>query len=593
MSAISTHRRQRMPAGYGQGVIVGQYRVTGVIGRGGMGAVYAAEHTLLGRPAAIKVLLSDLSQRQDIVLRFFNEARAAAAIRHPGIVEIYDVGWARDGAAYIVMEHLLGESLSRRSARGRLAWRDALSLARQIAGALAAAHGKGIVHRDLKPDNIFVVPDAEVPGGERIKLLDFGIAKLTDGSSVPVTKAGVVLGTPTYMAPEQCRAVVVDHRADLYALGCLIFKVCTGRPPFVGVAAGDVLTAHIYSSPPLLGSFVREISPQAESLVQRLLAKRPEDRPQRAEDVIQQIDAVLQAASGVAGAGPDLGNTGARPGSAGRPGSLTAAGFLTADGSGTGLPAASLGADTGADAAAEPTTEATRTERAATRAGPEPTRRGATVVPPRRGRRSMVWLGAAITAMSLVASISIASWGGPTLSVDPRPVASHAPDRTRSPPAGPAEPPTPSAPTASGSDPEGPVAPAAQAAQAGPVADRGAHARPVAPAARASSHGSSTASKSVRTRAATAEQIDVVIESTPAGAEVLRGDAVLGRTPFRSTLPRGAGTVSFVIKLGGYARRQLFVHPDKRISRRVALIPLIPVHEPPPAPSRDDSVNPF
>src|SRR3954463_2702007 len=139
------------------GTMIGQYRVTGLIGRGGMGAVYAAQHTLLGRSAAIKVLLPELSQKQDIVTRFFNEARAATAIRHPGIIEIYDFGWTPEGAAFIVMEHLQGETLGRRSSRARFRWQAALAVARQIAGALGAAHAKGIVHRDLKPDNIFMV----------------------------------------------------------------------------------------------------------------------------------------------------------------------------------------------------------------------------------------------------------------------------------------------------------------------------------------------------------------------------------------------------------------------------------------------------
>src|SRR5689334_4401433 len=186
-----------------KGSVIGQYRVTGVLGEGGMGVVYAAEHTLLGRPAALKLLLPELSSKQDIVQRFFNEARAATAIRHPGIVEIYDFGWTNEGAAYIVMELLQGETLRARRARGPMPWSAALAITRQIAGALGAAHAKGIVHRDLKPDNIFLVPDPEVPGGERIKLLDFGIAKLA-GQAVGqhMTRTGAVIGTPTYMAPE-------------------------------------------------------------------------------------------------------------------------------------------------------------------------------------------------------------------------------------------------------------------------------------------------------------------------------------------------------------------------------------------------------
>src|SRR3954470_19942719 len=275
-------------------VILGQYRVTGTIGHGGMGIVYAAEHSLLGKPAAIKVLRSELSQRQDVVARFFNEARAATAIRHPSIIEIYDFGWTRDGAAYLVMELLEGETLARRASRVRLRWSAVLAIARQIAGALAAAHAKGIVHRDLKPENVFLVPDPEVPGGERIKLLDFGIAKLAADTSptVTVTRTGAVIGTPTYMAPEQCRGVAVDHRAALYALGCVIYELCCGRPPFRGEGSGDVLAAHIYMPVPAMSTAKAEVPEAVEALVRRLLAKAPGDRLQTAEEVIFAIDAV-------------------------------------------------------------------------------------------------------------------------------------------------------------------------------------------------------------------------------------------------------------------------------------------------------------
>jgi serine/threonine protein kinase len=273
---------------------IGQYRVTGLIGEGGMGAVYAAEHTLLGRAAAIKVLLPHLSQDQDVVTRFFNEARAATAIRHPGIIEVYDFGWTPEGTAFIVMEHLQGETLSRRSERGRFGWQAALSVVRQIAGALAAAHAKGIVHRDLKPDNIFMVLDPEVPGGERIKLLDFGIAKLAGepSSTVNVTEAGTVMGTPKYMAPEQCRGVAVDHRADLYALGCIMFELCSGRPPFVGEGTGDVLAAHIHVPPPSLASLSIDVPREVEELLQQQLAKSPSQRLANAETLIRAIDAI-------------------------------------------------------------------------------------------------------------------------------------------------------------------------------------------------------------------------------------------------------------------------------------------------------------
>jgi serine/threonine-protein kinase len=275
--------------------MLGQYRVTATIGRGGMGVVHAAEHSLLGRRAAIKVLRSELSRDQDAVRRFFNEARAAAAIRHPGIVEIYDFGWTPDGAAFIVMEYLEGESLTRRAERALFRWPAVLAIARQIAGALAAAHAMGIVHRDLKPDNVFLVPDPDVPGGERIKLLDFGIAKLAVASSTlhSVTQTGAVIGTPRYMSPEQCRGVAVDHRADLYALGCVIYELCCGRPPFAGEGAGDVLAAHIHLPVPAMSNTNAEIPQTVEALVRRLLAKAPIDRLQTADKVILTIDAMM------------------------------------------------------------------------------------------------------------------------------------------------------------------------------------------------------------------------------------------------------------------------------------------------------------
>jgi serine/threonine protein kinase len=284
--------------------VFGQYQVTGVLGKGGMGVVYAAEHVLLDRPAAVKVLHSRLLVDQEAVTRFFNEARAATAIRHPGIVEIYDFGRTDDGAAFIVMEHLQGETLRARLDRGPMGWSTSLGLVRQIAGALDAAHAKGIVHRDLKPENIFLVPDPEVPGGERIKLLDFGVAKLA--GSAPgqnMTRAGTVIGTPTYMAPEQCRGVTIDARVDLYSLGCILFELCTGRPPFVYEAYGDLLIAHIQEPPPAISSLTSSVPQEIEALIQRMLAKAPADRVQTADELIRLIDTSKIAIKQIARAG--------------------------------------------------------------------------------------------------------------------------------------------------------------------------------------------------------------------------------------------------------------------------------------------------
>jgi serine/threonine-protein kinase len=272
----------------------GRYFVQKKIGEGGMGVVFAVKHAVIERPLAIKVLKREALRDSATIQRFIQEAKAASRIGHPNIVDVTDFGKTPDGMTYSVMEYVDGTTLSKviKSAAPLPAER-AVRIASQIARALAAAHGKGIVHRDLKPDNVFIVNDPEVPGGERIKLLDFGIAKLAnDDTNDHRTRTGAVIGTPKYMAPEQCRGVPVDHRADLYSLGVMMFVLGTGRAPFVGEGSGDVLAAHIHVPPPLMSSLVQGVPPAIEELVQRLLMKAPSDRLQSAEDIIRTIDAI-------------------------------------------------------------------------------------------------------------------------------------------------------------------------------------------------------------------------------------------------------------------------------------------------------------
>ena len=286
------------------GRVLGSYRIVRELGRGGMGTVYLAEYTLLGREAAIKVLRPELSTNHALVTRFFNEARAATAIRHLGIVEVYDFGYDDDGVAFIVMEYLRGESLARRIGRRRLEPTQALTVIRQIAAPLAAAHRAGIVHRDLKPDNVFIVADDEAAGGERMKLLDFGVAKLSaQMTSGEHAQSGVIVGTPTYMAPEQCRGVAIDHRADLYSLGCILYRLLCGVPPFSGEGVGDILTGHIHLPPPSPSEKVPGLDPAIDELVVRLLAKRPEERPRSAEELVRAIDAIVGPVREVSGDG--------------------------------------------------------------------------------------------------------------------------------------------------------------------------------------------------------------------------------------------------------------------------------------------------
>jgi serine/threonine protein kinase len=266
---------------------IGSYLIVRRIGEGGMGEVYQGRHRYIGREAAIKILRPELSRDERVVKRFFTEARATAAIRHPGIVEILDCDISPSGQAYLVMEYLQGEDLAHRIATlGELSLDTPLliDLVRQIAAALAAAHGLGIVHRDLKPENIFLV-EGPTP---LVKILDFGVAKLLygDGDAHDKTRTGSVLGTPMYMAPEQCRgAGTVDQRADIYALGCVLFEMITRRPPFVRSGAGEVLIAHMAEVPPRLSS----LSVAIDELVADMLAKDPAARPQTMNEVLTRL----------------------------------------------------------------------------------------------------------------------------------------------------------------------------------------------------------------------------------------------------------------------------------------------------------------
>jgi serine/threonine-protein kinase len=264
-----------------EGTQIGAYRVLKQIGEGGMGAVWLAEHVMLGRRAALKVLHSEYSSKQEIVGRFFNEARAATAISDPGIVQVFDFGYHTDGSAYIVMELLDGEPLDKRLARvGTLPPADVLRVMRQVASALGAAHAQGIVHRDLKPENIFLVRDPEVPGGERAKILDFGIAKLSGESKGIKTHTAALMGTPLYMSPEQCRgAGRVDARADIYSLGCVLFALVVGRPPFEAEGMGEVISMHLREPAPLASSRASGVPPALDRLIARCLAKDPNERP--------------------------------------------------------------------------------------------------------------------------------------------------------------------------------------------------------------------------------------------------------------------------------------------------------------------------
>jgi tRNA A-37 threonylcarbamoyl transferase component Bud32 len=277
------------------GTQIGAYRVLEQIGSGGMGTVWLAEHVALGRRAAVKVLRAEYSAKPEIVHRFFNEARAASAITDPGIVQVFDFGEHVDGSAYLVMELLEGEPLDTRLERaGRLAIPDALRVMRQVANTLGAAHARGIVHRDLKPENIFLVRDAEVVGGERAKILDFGIAKLTGDAAGVKTSTQAIMGTPIYMSPEQCRgAGQVDQRSDVYSLGCVLYTLVVGRPPFEAEGVGEIIAMHLREPTPVPSSRATGIPVEVDRIVTRCMEKDPAQRFTSAAELALALGATI------------------------------------------------------------------------------------------------------------------------------------------------------------------------------------------------------------------------------------------------------------------------------------------------------------
>jgi len=241
-----------------------------------MAEVWAAEQPITRTGVAIKLLRADISKDRHHVARFFREAVAVSRIKHAGIVKIFDVG-VHAGRAFLIMELLEGETLASRIKRaGWLPVGDVADIGRQVTSILAAMHAAGITHRDLKPDNLFLTPDTELASRERVKLLDFGIARLGLG----VTAPGASMGTPAYMAPEQWNnAANADARADVYSLGCLVFEMCCGRPPFVARSIGEAYTKHQHEPPPRASSLVPGLSREVDDLIARMLSKSPADRP--------------------------------------------------------------------------------------------------------------------------------------------------------------------------------------------------------------------------------------------------------------------------------------------------------------------------
>src|SRR3954470_10013695 len=270
-------------------LLADRYRIDALVGEGGMGKVYSAEHVLMRKRLAVKVLRRELTSVPEVVARFEREAMAAGNIEHPNVAAATDFGKLPDGAVFLVLEFVSGHSLRDEIARGAFLVDRALHITRQIASALAAAHAQGIVHRDLKPENVMLVDK----GGDAdfVKVLDFGIAKVPlgdDGApkANPITKAGMVFGTPEYMAPEQALGQNVDGRADLYALGVILYEMLAGVRPFSSQSAVGILGQQLSKPPPTIAERAPEllVPPAVEQIARKLLARDASERYESAAE---------------------------------------------------------------------------------------------------------------------------------------------------------------------------------------------------------------------------------------------------------------------------------------------------------------------
>ena len=276
------------------GQTVGSFRILSQLGRGGMGEVYLAQDSKLGRKVALKLLPEEFTRREDLVRRFALEAKAASGLNHPNIVTVYEIGQT-GSSEYIATEYIEGETLRQHFARGRMSLRDVLDVVIQVASALAAAHGAGIIHRDIKPENIMLRPDGYV------KILDFGLAKaISDnrpGSRQPAaeleaatlvkmdTEPGAMIGTVYYMAPEQARGLDVDARADIFSVGVIIYEMLAGRRPFGGETNLDALISTLEKEPPPLASCAPGVPPEIQRIVSQALRKKRDERYQTIKEM--------------------------------------------------------------------------------------------------------------------------------------------------------------------------------------------------------------------------------------------------------------------------------------------------------------------
>lgn len=279
--------------------LAGRFEIKELLGEGAMGEVYRAEHDTIGVQYAVKVLQEHVAEDENVVARFKREAYAASRLDHPNAVQIYDFGRTDEGLFYLVMEYVDGptlESVMAETAPKPMPRRRGLRLLSQVIQALNAAHEAKIVHRDLSPSNVRLIKHR---GGEdKLKILDFGLAKVLADVENPLSATGEIFGTPRYMSPEQARGEPVDHRADIYALGVLAFEMCTGRPPFIYNLLPQLLQAHMDEAPPkpssLLSIDIPPLPAELEAVILKCLEKAPADRPESVREVLAVLEQVLE-----------------------------------------------------------------------------------------------------------------------------------------------------------------------------------------------------------------------------------------------------------------------------------------------------------
>lgn len=296
-------RPLRTPALARGDLVADRYRVDQRIGCGGMASVYLAHHVEIEAAVAIKVLDPELAAMRGTAERFLLEAKASSIVHHPNVVAISDFGRLDDGLPYIVMEYLVGEDLEdvlRRT--GPMPWSRVRAIALQVCAALQAAHDVGVIHRDVKLQNCF--RQAGSGGQDFIKVLDFGIAKVTedvlaDRRALARTTEGIVVGTPDYMAPEQGRRGTVDHRADIYSLGVVLFHLVTGRLPFTAQHPVEQMAQHIYEAPPVPSELRPDLDPRVDAVILRALEKNPDDRYASMQELAEAIERIETSSTAV------------------------------------------------------------------------------------------------------------------------------------------------------------------------------------------------------------------------------------------------------------------------------------------------------